>query len=73
MRPYVKRLVKETIVCHLKSGESLRGILMAAHSDVLLFEQAAALTAEAPVTADGVAVVPRANVAWMQHLPEAEQ
>jgi hypothetical protein len=72
MRRYVRRLLRETIVCHLKSGESLRGVLVGEHSDVLVFEQAMALSVEAPVTADGLAIVPRANISWMQQLLPAE-
>lgn len=68
-----RSLVKRTVIVHTKDGQSVRGVLCAHHSDRLTLTEAFYLTdkqAELPI--DGLAHVPRSNVAWIQELPKAE-
>jgi hypothetical protein len=68
-----RRLLRETIVAHLRSGDSLRGVLVAEHRDCLILAHAAFLDATSTTPVDGEAVIPRDQVSWVQRLNGGEQ
>lgn len=67
---YLVRMARETVVVHLKSGSSIRGVLVAAHRDVVVLRHASALSSTGSVSIDGEAVISRDNVDWTQRLTE---
>ena len=73
MRRYIERLVRETGAVHLKDGNGLRGILVAAHGDCIVLAEAKALGEGGEITADGRAVVLRENISWIQHLSAKDE
>lgn len=71
-RPYLKALTGETVVMHLTTDASIRGVLTAVHADVYVLEHAALLNADgSDVPADGETLVPVNRVAFVQRLLEA--
>lgn len=71
-RPYLKKLEAETVVMHTRDGASLRGVLLAAHSDVYVLRHAAYLGEDGSrVEIDGEVLVPVTRVGFMQRLLEA--
>lgn len=69
---YIDRLQRRSVVLHLKDGQSLKGVLMAAYRDSLVLAHARYLAADGELPVDGEAVVPRDSVAWLQTLPAQE-
>lgn len=73
-RPYLKGLGAETVVVHTRDGVSIRGVFLAAHSDVYVLRHAAYLNEDgSKVAIDGEVLVPVTCVAFMQRLLEACQ
>jgi hypothetical protein len=70
LRWYLALQSRETVVVHLKSGSSIRGVLVATHRDALMLRHASALSAAGSISVDGEAEIPRVNVDWIQRLPE---
>jgi hypothetical protein len=68
LRRYIDRMVRETVVVHMTSGPSVRGVLLAVHRDCLVLIHARFLSGSESVDIAGEAVVPRERVAWLQHL-----
>lgn len=72
--PYLKELEAETVVVHTRDGVSIRGVLLAAHSDVYVLRHAAYLNDDgSKVAIDGEVLVPVTRVAFMQRLLEAAE
>ena len=70
-RPYLKQLEAETVVLHTRDGASIRGVLLAAHSDVYVLRHAAYLSDDGGTVAiDGEALVPIARVGFIQRILE---
>jgi hypothetical protein len=68
-RPYLSDLEAETVVIHTRDDRSIRGVLIAAHSDALVLRQAAYLTDDGvAVNVDGDVGVPRENIAFYQRI-----
>lgn len=65
---WIKRLSAETVVVHLTTGASIRGVMTGVHRDCLVLVHGAYLGTESVETVDGEIVVPRERVAWIQHL-----
>jgi hypothetical protein len=71
---WIDRLTRATVVVHLTTGTSIRGVLLGAYRDSLVLGHATYLgtmdgeRVDAPI--DGEAIVPREQVAWMQALKE---
>lgn len=64
-RPYLKDLETETVVVHSRDGVSIRGVLLAAHSDVYVLRHAAYLNGDGSTVAIETAVVAmRSPSAW---------
>lgn len=74
LQSYLKRAERSTVVVQLKSGTSLRGVLVAAYRDCIVLRHAGAAVAPARdfTDVDGEQAVPRANVDWIQVLPAEE-
>lgn len=69
MANWIKHLTRRRLVVHLASGASLRGVLAGEYSDCLVLTFAEALQgAGGSVPVDGQAVVPRAQIVWIQDL-----
>lgn len=69
-RPYLKELEAESVVVHTRDDRSIRGALIAVHSDALVLRQAAYLSEDgAAASIDGEVAVPRENVSFFQRLP----
>jgi hypothetical protein len=60
---------RERVVCHLTDGQSLRGVLVAAHKDCVVLAHVEALADHVATPVDGEALVPRARLSWLQVLP----
>jgi len=72
-RPYLKELEAETVVVHTRDGSSIRGVLLAAHSDVYVLRHAAYLNGDGgKVAIDGEALVPVTRVGFIQRILETE-
>ena len=70
-RPYLKELTAETVVVHTRDSASLRGVLIAVHSDVYVLHHAAYLNPDgSQVAIDGEALVPITRVAFIQRILE---
>lgn len=70
-RPYLKQLEAETVVVHTRDGASIRGVLLAAHSDVYVLRHAAYLSDDGSKLAiDGEVLVPVSRVAFIQRILE---
>ena len=68
-RAYLREIVAETVVVHVTSGASVRGILTAVHSDVLVLAHAEYLNGDgSSIAVDGEALVPVSKVAFLQRL-----
>jgi hypothetical protein len=66
--PYYRR----SIICNLKSGETLSGVLLTTRGPWYVLSRSALLQAgQAPTSIDGDAVIHRENIAFTQVLPEA--
>ena len=62
----VRDLFREVIVVTLKTGETFRGVLVAADSHALLLREAMQLAQHDAVSIDGELIVPRVDVAYLQ-------
>ncbi len=63
-RPYLKDLTAETVVVHTRDDASIRGVLLAVHSDVYVLRHAAYLNPDgSKVAIDGEVLVPASRVA----------
>jgi len=70
-RPYLKQLTAETVVLHTTDDASIRGVLIAVHSDVYVLRHAAYLNPDgSKVTIDGEVLVPVTRVAFLQRILE---
>ena len=70
-RPYLKKLEAETVVMHTRDGSSIRGVLLAVHSDVYVLRHAAYLNGDGSTVAiDGEALVPVTRTAFIQRILE---
>ena len=70
-RPYLKDLEAETVVVHTRDGASIRGVLLAAHSDVYVLRHAAYLNGDgSKVALDGEALIPITRVGFIQRILE---
>jgi small nuclear ribonucleoprotein (snRNP)-like protein len=68
-RPYLSDLEAETVIVHTKDDRSIRGVMVAAHSDAIVLRQAAYLMDESTtVSADGEIGIPRENIAFYQRI-----
>ena len=72
-RKWINQLTANMVVVHTVGEESIRGILLAVHGDCLVLTSATHLSEHGPRKLDGDVIVPRAQVAFMQHLPAGEQ
>ena len=71
-RPYLKEITAETVVLNTTGGESIRGVLVAVHSDVYVLRHAAYLNPDgSKVTIDGEVLVPAGRVAFLQRILES--
>lgn len=72
---WIDRLVRRTVVVHLTTGSSIRGVMAGAYRDSIVLAHATYLgmvggeRLETPI--DGDAVILREQVAWMQNLGES--
>lgn len=72
---WIDQLVRRTVVVHLTTGASIRGVLIGAYRDSIVLGHATYLgviggeRVETPI--DGDAVILREQVAWMQNLGES--
>lgn len=66
---WVQRLLRSSVVVHLSSGSSIRGILVGEYRDAIVLAHAHYLTAGGAEPIDGEAGIPRATIAWIQQLP----
>ncbi len=72
-RAYLKKLEAETVVVHTRDGGSIRGVLLAARSDVYMLRHAAYLTDDGSrLTIDGELLPPVARVGFIQRILAAE-
>jgi len=70
-RSYLKTLTAETVVLNTTGDESIRGVLIAVHSDVYVLRHAAYLNPDgSKVTIDGEVLVPVSRVAFLQRILE---
>jgi len=70
-RPYLKQLTAETVVLNTTDDASIRGVLIAVHSDVYVLRHAAYLNPDgSKVTIDGEVLVPVSRVAFLQRILE---
>lgn len=68
---WLNRQLTHTVVVHTTAKESIRGVLVGVYADCVVLAHAYYLNAEsAPTEIDGEAIVPRAQVAWIQKLYE---
>ncbi len=71
-KPYLKNLEAETVVVHTRDDASLRGVLVAVHSDVYVLRHAAYLNPDGSrVEADGEVLIPVTRVAFLQRISPA--
>lgn len=68
---WIDRLTRRTVVVHMTTGASVRGVLAGAYRDCLVLDHAAYLASEAIERVDGEIIVPRERVAWLQVLEGA--
>lgn len=68
LRRYITKLARETVVVHTTDRSSFRGVLMAVHKDCIVLVHARLLSTTGTEKIDGECVIPRDNVAWLQHL-----
>ena len=70
-RPYLKDLTAETVVVHTRDDASIRGVLLAVHSDVYVLRHAAYLSPDgSKVAIDGEVLMPIQRVAFLQRILE---
>jgi hypothetical protein len=70
-RSYLKTLTAETVVLNTTGDESIRGVLLAVHSDVYVLRHAAYLNPDgSKVAIDGEVLVPVSRVAFLQRILE---
>jgi hypothetical protein len=70
-RPYLKDLEAETVIVHTRDGASIRGVLVAVHSDVYVLRHAAYLNDDGSRLAiDGEVLLPVSRVAFFQRILE---
>lgn len=66
---WINKQLTTTVIVHTVNKESIRGVLVGAWKDCVVLAHAYYLHAEAaPSEIDGEAIVPRAQVAWIQKL-----
>lgn len=70
-RPYLRELIAETVVVNTTGDASIRGVLIAVHSDVYVLRHAAYLNPDgSQVAVDGEALIPVTRVAFIQRILE---
>lgn len=65
---WIEKLDRRSIVAHLTTGASIRGVLTAVHRDCIVLSHGAWLGSEGVETIDGEAVIPRDRLAWIQDI-----
>ena len=66
---WLRTLTEDTVIVHLTdSGPSIKGAMVAVHSDCLVLERALVLEPESQTLLSGDVVVPREQVAFIQRL-----
>ncbi len=65
---WLEKLERSSIVAHLTTGASIRGVLVAVHRDCIVLDHAAWLGSEGAELIDGEAIIPRERLAWMQNV-----
>lgn len=70
LRSYLKATTRRSVVVQLKSGTSLRGVLVDVYRDCIVLRHAGAAPSGARdfTDVDGEQAIPRDNVDWMQVL-----
>lgn len=66
LRRGLHKLVKQRVVVHTKDDRSIRGVLIGVYSDALALAHPEYLQEAQPEGLPGEAVVPQANVSWLQ-------
>lgn len=68
-RRYLRRILKSSVVAHLRDGASTEGVLVGVYPDAIVLRHAAILLEDgrrAPL--DGDVVIPRAGLSFLQAL-----
>lgn len=65
---WLDRLTHKTVLVHLVAGSSIRGVLRGVYADSIVLAHARYLYDQGHQDVDGEAVIPRAQVAWLQVL-----
>lgn len=69
---WLDKQLRHSVVVHLVSKESVRGVLVGVYRDCLVIAHAYYLNDDSPPTeVDGEVVIPRGQVAWIQKLYES--
>lgn len=64
---WLKALTLDTVVVHTRDGYSMRGVKVAVHDDCIVLRDVMVLETESPQEiVNGMIVVPRENVSFMQ-------
>lgn len=71
LRRYIDGMERESVVVHTKTGSSISGVLISVHRDCVVLRHAKLLSASGSVVIDGEAIVPRAEVEWIQRPGDA--
>lgn len=66
---WLDALTLDTVVVHLKSGTSIKGLKLAVHDDGIVLRDAMVLETEGVQMLNGTPFVPRESVDWMQLVP----
>lgn len=66
---WLDALTLDTVVVHLKSGTSIKGLKFAVHDDGIVLRDAAVLETEGVQMLNGTPFIPRESVDWMQMIP----
>ena len=61
--------IRRKVLINYDDDTAIRGVLIEARGDWLVLRQGELLSGETPAALDGVTLVPRARVAFMQVLP----
>lgn len=65
---WFEEAVASTVICHLKTGESLKGNLSAVYADALLLRDAVVLDPDTQTELEGTIAVPRDSVDYIQQV-----
>jgi hypothetical protein len=65
---WFEEAVASTIICHLKTGESLKGNLAAVYTDALSLRDAVVLDPDTQTELKGTIAVPRDSIDYIQQV-----